>query len=47
MAAPVYNFDLNAVSKNLYDLTGSTWEGNLVGLMAVAGGRASYMAPMS
>lgn len=47
VAAPVYNYDLNAAVKNLYDLTGSAWEGKLVGLMAVGGGRASYMAPMN
>ncbi|MDK2986469.1 MAG: hypothetical protein PWQ96_2113 [Clostridia bacterium] len=38
---------ISCAVKNLYDLTGSAWEGKLVGLMAVGGGRASYMAPMN
>ena len=47
VSAPVYNYDMNAALKNIYDLTGSAWEGKLVGLMAVGGGKGSYMAPMN
>lgn len=47
IAAPVYNYGLNAAVKNLIDLTGSAWEGKLVGMMVTGGGQRSYMAPMS
>ncbi len=47
VTAPVYNYDMNAALKNLYDLTGSAWQGKIVGLMAVGGGKSSYMAPMN
>ncbi len=47
VAAPVYNYDLNAAIKNVLDLTASAWENKVVGLMATAGGRGSYMAPMN
>jgi FMN reductase len=46
VAAPVYNFDVNAAAKNLIEITGSAWNGKVVGLMAAAGGRSSYMALM-
>ncbi len=45
LAAPVYNYDVNAAAKNLVELTGSAWEGKLVGLLCAAGGRSSYMSP--
>ncbi|NOX88786.1 MAG: NAD(P)H-dependent oxidoreductase, partial [Calditrichaeota bacterium] len=47
VGAPVYNYDLNAAIKNVFDLTGSAWEGKIVGVMVTAGGRGSYMAPMA
>ena len=46
LAAPVYNFDLNAAAKNVVELTGSAWKEKPVGMLCAAGGRASYMAPM-
>lgn len=46
LAAPVYNYDLNAVAKNLIESTGSAWEGKPVGFICAAGGRSSYMSPM-
>jgi FMN reductase len=46
LAAPVYNYDLNAAAKNLVELTGSAWEGKVVGLLCAAGGRSSYMSPI-
>lgn len=46
LAAPVYNYDLNAAAKNLIELTGSAWEGKVVGFMCAAGGRSSYMSPI-
>ena len=47
LAAPVYNYDLNAAAKNLVEHTGSAWEGKVVGFLAAAGGHASYMSVMS
>jgi FMN reductase len=46
VAAPVYNYDVNAAAKNLVEMTGSSWEGKVVGLMGAAGGRSSYMSLM-
>ena len=46
LAAPVYNYDLNAAAKNLIELTGDAWEGKLVGFLCAAGGRSSYMSPI-
>ena len=47
LAAPIYNYDLNAVSKNLLELTGSAWNDKVVGFICAAGGKGSYMSPMS
>ena len=44
LAAPVYNYDVNAAAKNLVELTGRAWEGKIVGLLLSAGGRAGYMS---
>ncbi len=46
LVTPIYNYDVNAALKNLFDLTTSAWENKLIGLIAVAGGRHSYMAPL-
>jgi FMN reductase len=46
IAAPIYNYDVSAAAKNLIEATGSAWEGKVVGLMAAAGGRSSYMSLM-
>jgi FMN reductase len=47
IAAPVYNFYLNAAVKNLIELTGSAWEDKIVGFLNAAGGYSSYMSVMS
>ena len=47
IASPIYNYDLNAVAKNLIELTGRSWIGKLVGFISAAGGEGSYMSPMS
>ena len=47
LAAPVYNFDVNAAVKNLVEQTGRAWTDKVVGLLCAAGGRASYMSVMS
>ena len=46
IAAPVYNYDLNAAVKNLVELTGNAWAEKPVGFLCAAGGQRSYMAPM-
>ncbi|SCA63045.1 Uncharacterized protein SCG7109_AH_00210 [Chlamydiales bacterium SCGC AG-110-M15] len=46
ISAPIYNFDMNALSRGLAELTAGAWEGKLVGLLCAAGGKGSYMAPM-
>lgn len=47
MAAPVYNFDVNAAAKNLIELSGKAWSNKVVGFVLSAGGKASYMSVMS
>ena len=47
IASPIYNYDLNAVAKNLIELTGQAWTDKLVGFISSAGGKGSYMSPMS
>ena len=47
LASPIYNYDFNAVAKNLIELTGCSWNDKLVGFISVAGGKSSYMSPMS
>jgi NAD(P)H-dependent FMN reductase len=46
IAVPIYNYDVNAVARGLVELTGSAWEGKLVGFISAAGGKGSYMAPV-
>ncbi len=44
VAAPIYNFDVNAAAKNLLELTGDAWAGKIVGFVCAAGGQSSYMS---
>jgi NAD(P)H-dependent FMN reductase len=46
-ATPVYNYDANAALKNLIELTGGNWEGQVVGFLCAAGGQSSYMSIMA
>ncbi len=46
LAAPVYNFDVNAAAKNAVELTGRAWTGKIVSMMLTAGGQGSYMSAM-
>lgn len=46
LATPIYNYDSNAVAKNLIELTGGAWRGKIVGFACAAGGRAGYMSIM-
>ena len=47
IASPVYNYDLNAAAKNLIELTGRSWTNKVVGFILAAGGKGSYMSPLS
>jgi FMN reductase len=47
IAAPVYNYDVAAATKNMIELTGSAWEDKIVGFLCAAGGHASYMSVMA
>ena len=47
IAAPVYNYDVAAAAKNMLELTGSAWEGKIVGFLCAAGGTTSYMSVMA
>jgi FMN reductase len=47
IASPIYNYDLNAVAKNLMELTGKSWENKVVGFICAAGGKGSYMSVTS
>ncbi len=48
VAAPIYNYDLNAGFKNLMELTGmSAWENKTVAFLNAAGGASSYMSVMA
>ena len=47
ISGPIYNYDLNAAVKNLLELTGQSWNNKLVGFICAAGGKGSYMSPMS
>ena len=46
IAAPIYNYDLNAAAKNLLELTGDGWNDKIVGFICAAGGQGSYMSVM-
>lgn len=46
VAVPIYNYSINAALKNLVELTGSKWEGKVVGFLNAAGAGSSYMSVM-
>jgi FMN reductase len=47
LAVPIYNFDVNAATKNWLELIGGKWlEDATVGFICAAGGRGSYMSVM-
>jgi len=46
LTSPVYNYDLNAATKNLVEMTGSAWNDKPVGFLCSAGGCNSYMSPI-
>ena len=47
LAAPIYNYDVNAALKNLVELTGKAWEDKTVAFLNAAGGASSYMSVMA
>src|SRR5258708_37074377 len=47
IAAPVYNYDVAAATKNMIELTGSAWENKIIAFLCAAGGHASYMSVMA
>jgi FMN reductase len=46
IAAPIYNFDVNAAAKNLIELTGDAWKEKVVAFLCAAGGQTSFTAVM-
>jgi FMN reductase len=46
LAVPIYNIDVNAAAKNVVELTGSAWEGKIVGFLCAAAAQSSYMSVM-
>src|SRR2546430_10238738 len=47
IAAPVYNYDVAAATKNMIELTGSAWENKIVGFVCAVRGQTSYMSLMA
>jgi FMN reductase len=47
IAAPVYNYDVAAATKNMIELTGSAWQDKIVGFLCAAGAMGSYMSVMA
>lgn len=47
ICSPIYNYDLNAIAKNLIELCGQGFQDKIIGLAVTAGGQNSYMAPLS
>ena len=45
--SPIYNYDVNAICKNLIELCGQSFIDKPIGVAVVAGGTRSYMAPLS
>ena len=46
LSTPIYNYNCNAVAKNMIELTGSAWKHKCVGFLCAAGGEKSYMSIM-
>lgn len=47
VATPIYNFDASATLKNFIELTGKSWENQVVGFLCSAGGSNAYMSIMA
>jgi len=46
IACPIYNYNTNAVIKNLAELLGDSWTNKVLAFVCAAGGKSSYMAPL-
>lgn len=46
IAVPIYNFDVNAATKNLIELTGDAWKEKVVAFLCAAGGQTSFVSVM-
>lgn len=48
IAAPIYNYDVSSVCKNLIEVTGfdNAWNHKVVGMMVAATGDRSYLSPL-
>ncbi len=46
LACPIYNYSINAMLKNMIELTGQNWQEKVVGFLCAAGGTNSYMSIM-
>ncbi len=46
LACPIYNYSINAMLKNMIELTGQNWQEKVVGFLCAAGGTSSYMSIM-
>jgi len=46
-AVPIYNYDVNAMAKNLIEMTGRQMSDKVVAFLCAAGGEGSYMSVMS
>jgi len=44
LSSPIYNYDVNAATKTVIELTGKAWSDKIVGFLCAAGGHGSYMA---
>src|SRR5436189_5327376 len=47
IAAPVYNYDVAAATKNMIELTGSAWENKIVGFVCAAGRLATSISVLA
>lgn len=47
ITAPVYNYNLNSSLKNLIELLGDSWSNKTVAFACAAGGKSSYLAPLT
>lgn len=47
IAAPIYNYDVNAALKNFIELTGQAWKEKVLAMAFYAGGERSYMSALS
>lgn len=47
LAAPIYCYDVSALTRSLLELAGKAWTEKIVGFLCAAGGQSSYMSVLS